>query len=240
MVVTKLCPKCKRILDVIMFAKDMTRVDCLQGLCKKCKKDYKIKNKKKIQEQGKLYYSENKEGILIRQKQSYDDGRNKYHKQYYEKNKKSILEDRKEYRINNSIKIKTYKQEYYFINKEIIDIKNKKYHKENPDVCRKAYQIRKSKKLSLPATLTVPQWNQIKKDFNYDCAYCGKELKLTQEHFIAVSKGGGYELGNILPICKSCNSSKQNSDFFEWYHRQKYYNKKRETFLLNYLGYPSN
>lgn len=44
---------------------------------------------------------------------------------------------------------------------------------------------------------------------NFDgvCAYCGKPAT-TVDHVIPVSQGGRSRRGNILPACRSCNSSK--------------------------------
>lgn len=81
------------------------------------------------------------------------------------------------------------------------------------------------------------QWEEIKKHFDYKCAYCGKDLPLAQEHFLALSKEGEYTLNNIIPSCKSCNSSKATKDFFKWYPNYKNYSKKRERAILKFLGY---
>ena len=85
--------------------------------------------------------------------------------------------------------------------------------------------------------MTLKQWNYIKGKFNNKCAYCGEEKLLEQEHFIPVNKGGEYTSNNIIPACKHCNSSKQDSNFFEWYPKQDFYSKEREEFILNHLGY---
>ena len=73
---------------------------------------------------------------------------------------------------------------------------------------------RRTAKEALPATLTTDQWETINKVFDNKCAYCGKEGKLEQDHFIALSSGGEYTHNNIVPACKSCNRRKHNSDFF--------------------------
>ena len=101
-------------------------------------------------------------------------------------------------------------------------------------------QRRRALKNKLPATLTFEQWEQIKKDFDYKCAYCGEELPLSQDHFIALSKGGEYTHNNIIPACRRCNSSKGNKDFFEWFIEQESYSEKREKFILKYLHYTNN
>lgn len=47
------------------------------------------------------------------------------------------------------------------------------------------------------------------------CAYCGVRAE-TWDHIIPVSKGGVTDLWNIVPACKSCNSSKGSRDVYEW------------------------
>lgn len=114
---------------------------------------------------------------------------------------------------------------------------HKQYHNEHLEQYRIREHQRKSRKHLLPFTLTIAQWELIKLSFNNCCAYCGKELPLAQEHFIALSKGGEYSANNIIPSCKSCNSRKRDKDFFEWYPTYKHYSKKREHIILKFLGY---
>lgn len=53
------------------------------------------------------------------------------------------------------------------------------------------------------------------------CIYCGVTEGLTQDHIIPSSKGGPDIPANIVPACKSCNSSKHNRDIFEWYFLER-------------------
>lgn len=78
----------------------------------------------------------------------------------------------------------------------------------------KLYSKNRYKRLKLNATLTEEEWNRCKRFFRHRCSYCGKKVPLTQDHFFALSKGGLYAKDNILPACKSCNSSKYNESFF--------------------------
>lgn len=107
-------------------------------------------------------------------------------------------------------------------------------------------QKRRTKQKKLPAILTLEQWTSIKEDFNNQCAYCGmteeEHLKqfgeqLHQEHFIPLSEGGEYTHSNIIPACRSCNSSKNNSNFFDWYPEQEFYDEEREIEILKHLNY---
>lgn len=49
------------------------------------------------------------------------------------------------------------------------------------------------------------------------CIYCGSTEVATQDHIIPKCKGGPDIPANIVPACKSCNSSKLDKDIFEWY-----------------------
>lgn len=58
--------------------------------------------------------------------------------------------------------------------------------------------------------------------YNDFCWYCGAELppdKLTKDHIFPRKKGGSDSIDNIMMVCKACNSSKGQTDLFEWYFR---------------------
>lgn len=61
-------------------------------------------------------------------------------------------------------------------------------------------------------------------------------LPLVREHFIAMNNRGGYIKENILPACESCNSSKNDNLFEDWYPKYKFYNKERESIILEYIN----
>lgn len=180
------------------------------------------------------------------------DGHQRYckdcQKQWYEDNKEYKLEYCAKYRKENheyrrkASKIyyeknrETYKK-YYIENKEKIDEYCKNWRKENPEKANAYTRERNEKLKSLPHTLTKDEWDNALKEFDYKCAYCGEEKLLEKEHFIPVSKDGGYTIDNILPVCRSCNSCKIDNDFFEWYPRQEFYSEEREAHILIYLGY---
>lgn len=57
------------------------------------------------------------------------------------------------------------------------------------------------------------------------CWYCGKEFsckkELTIDHVFPRIKGGSNEVDNIIMVCKSCNSSKGDSDLLEWFFKNR-------------------
>lgn len=54
------------------------------------------------------------------------------------------------------------------------------------------------------------------------CIACGGALtaQSTGDHIIPTSRGGPQGAQNYLPLCRSCNSSKSDTDLFTWW-RQK-------------------
>ncbi len=50
-----------------------------------------------------------------------------------------------------------------------------------------------------------------------DCIIDGcRDKEITLDHIKAHSKGGRTSVGNLQPMCKSHNSSKNDSDFYIW------------------------
>ena len=79
-------------------------------------------------------------------------------------------------------------------------------------------------------------WLEALEHFEHKCAYCNTSGKMTIDHFIPFSKGGELAKGNIIPACKSCNSSKNNRSFEEWYTSCEFYSEKQEHRILDFIN----
>lgn len=62
---------------------------------------------------------------------------------------------------------------------------------------------------------TTKEWNELLKKHDFKCYYCGEKMtqeegpkKVTKDHVVPLIKGGTDNISNIVPACKSCNSSK--------------------------------
>lgn len=200
-------------------------------------------NSEKMREQAREYYAENSKTI------------NENQKRYNDKNAEKVKENNGHYRKENAekevIRHKKYRDEhvdkiresgiaYRNNNIEYEYNRHKEYRQGNKSQYAIYAQTRRARKQLLPSTLTILQWENIKKDFNNKCAYCGKELPLEQEHFLALTSAGEYTVNNIIPSCRSCNSSKNKYEFSKWYPKFRHYSKKREIFILKYLNYKNN
>jgi hypothetical protein len=91
--------------------------------------------------------------------------------------------------------------------------------------------LRKGEKMFKPL-FTKEFREKIFNKYNGFCFYCGVELQienlekrtyLTIDHLLPQSKDGGHDENNLVPCCKTCNSSKRNKTLDEY--RQYYVNK---------------
>jgi hypothetical protein len=219
-------------------------------------KEYREKNAEKLKEKDKQKYLRNKSKIAERMHDYYLKHKEQIFEYQY-KYKASNPEKYKEWRQKWEDNHPYYTKQYTEANKEHIRNRNIKYRKENKEkvkasikawiernkeryreICAINSHQRRANAKQLPSSFTKEQWKDCKHEFGQCCAYCGKySKKLTQEHFIPVSKGGEFTINNIIPACGPCNYSKQDKDFFDWYPKQPFYQAEREKKILDYLGY---
>lgn len=99
-------------------------------------------------------------------------------------------------------------------------IEQQKYQTRYPEKHAAKQQRRRSRKQALATGFSKSDWDIVLTYFNGTCAYCGSQQtfwdRLAQEHFIPLSKGGGYVPTNIIPACRECNSSKKDKPANEW------------------------
>lgn len=226
----------------------------LASRCKKCfmesqdpirnaerKRKWYEDNIDKAKLTARLHYQQNKDrhNSLSRiYREEHPELMKQYHKEHYERNKEQylersriryketkaeFLEQCKKYREKNKEKIRQYFKEYAEV-------------PENQEKLRVKKARHKQRKRNLPADLTPDQWLGILEKFNHQCCYCGQKVEsLQQDHFIPVSKGGWYTEINIVPACPTCNASKNNKDYEDWYQYQSFYDVQREELLLNHI-----
>ncbi|MGD6897104.1 HNH endonuclease [Bacillus infantis] len=122
---------------------------------------------------------------------------------------------------------------------------SKQYQKENLEKFRLYRQKRRSIKNTISNDFTLEDWQYCLEYFNNSCAYCGLtneahykkfDTSLHQEHILPVTKGGSYSKENIVPACKSCNSSKNDKELINWLKQQTFYSLEKEEKVFFYLS----
>lgn len=226
----KKCSKCSEYKGFESFHKDKNSKDGYKTWCKDCRKketkEYRQKYREKVLESKKEWYKKTKTEIEFRNKKALD------------------MIEKECTKCNNIKDINQFRQRanggYYSVCKQCENESNKIYRKNNPDKINELRIIhenrRRYNKSKLEKSFTAKEWNDCKKFFNNECAYCGRKMNnLTQDHFIALSNGGDYSKKNIIPSCRSCNSSKHNKDFYEWYSEYTHYSKDRVNKIEEYF-----
>ena len=80
--------------------------------------------------------------------------------------------------------------------------------------------------------LSDEQWVALKAAWG-GCAYCGKtDDAMQRDCVLALSRGGRYTLDNIVPACRSCNTSKWHDEVTSWLRRKRL---DERAFLLRHL-----
>ena len=163
---------------------------------KKALHKYNISDKNKVNqkrysqtEEGKIVIWEkvqryNKKHPIKRkrtvQKYYWESGGHERRLQRYQDNKEHVNKSNKDWRDTHKVE------------KRILDIKRRALEK------------------NAKGSFTKKQWEDKCKEYDYKCANCGKEKKLTVDHIIPLSKGGTNYISNIQPLCLSCNSAKRD------------------------------
>ncbi len=94
-------------------------------------------------------------------------------------------------------------------------LKAKEWNEKNH--ARRIYlnHVRYLRQMGAPGSHTLEEWEELKRRCGFACVACGRkepDISLTEDHIKPLSKGGGDNIENIQPLCRSCNSRKQANE----------------------------
>lgn len=148
-------------------------------------------------------------------------------KAYYAASKERRAAYDAAYHAANKERRAAYYAAYYAENKERMAASMAAWKKANPEKVRAYIQRRRAKKANAQGTFTADDWKQRLAYHSYRCVYCGVEKHETPEgwlscdHMIPLAKGGTNWPSNLVPACRSCNSSKGPKTYFEFIEYMK-------------------
>lgn len=103
---------------------------------------------------------------------------------------------------------------------EQMKIYRQRYYEKNRKLCYERAFLHKIKRRNVQMGHTFQQWLNLLKEHDNRCFYCKDKMtktpgakQRTRDHIIPISKGGNDTMDNIVPACRSCNSSKGTKDF---------------------------
>jgi 5-methylcytosine-specific restriction endonuclease McrA len=73
-----------------------------------------------------------------------------------------------------------------------------------------------ARKRNAEGSFSLRDWQRLLDRYRGLCAYCATRPATEQEHVIPLSRGGRNTIGNILPACRPCNTSKNDRLLIEW------------------------
>lgn len=168
------------------------------------------------------------------------DGKRADCKDCYKKMKKNWIEKNpnyfKEWHENNP----NYRSDVYRKNIDREKEANRIWRINNKELCRIKSAKRRQLERKLPYNYSQQDWEETLNYFSDECCYCGSKESIQQDHFIPAEKGGAFIKSNIVPACYSCNASKKDKNFEEWYSEKSFYDEIRESEILNFVGVKNN
>ena len=106
------------------------------------------------------------------------------------------------------------------------------YHREKSK--RRKAQAKGQTPLQIPVSALRQRFNE----FGNCCAYCGGGGDMEIEHVDPIDNGGPHDIGNIVPACSRCNTSKRTHDMESWYRSQPFFSQLRLQRIRRVMRWP--
>jgi 5-methylcytosine-specific restriction endonuclease McrA len=108
-------------------------------------------------------------------------------------------------------------REWNVANRERYNANMKAWRANNKDKVAQANRNTKAlRRKAERCVVTAKDWSRLIDRHRGCCAYCGVKEKLTVEHVVPISRGGRHSIGNLLPVCMTCNVTKNSRLLIEW------------------------
>lgn len=205
---SKTCTRCKQIKTLISFSRHNGTKSSKTGyrsICKTCQalanKDYRARNRQKVNEAKRIYTTKNKE-----QKSESD-------KKYRLANQEKIARKNKRWRIENYDHQRQKAAAWRKANKERKAITDRAWSQNNKENVRNI-SLRRRVRIAQNGIYSVTK-KDIIRILSRGCTYCGGRAEHV-DHVIPVSRGGLHGIGNLTGSCASCNLSKGSKFVMEW------------------------
>lgn len=147
------------------------------------------------------------------------------HAKWYLKNTERVYIAVRKWQSSHSELKKQTQKEWNKNNSEKFRMYSSEWKKRNPEKYLIYKRNREVRIINAPGNgWSVQEEKQLKKDYLFRCAYCGKISKLTMDHVISINQGGEHSINNIVPACKSCNCSKKDTPLLVWLYQRRQQN----------------
>lgn len=225
----KICSKCGEVKPATTEHFYM-RDGHLSTRCHECRsaynKEYRSANREHLKAMEKAWRGANHERLAALQKTWCSANRehlNAKKREYYNSHKDRHAEHVSAWKNANKRRVAEYTSAWQKANKERIIENKKAWRRANPDKDKTTAHRRRARNRSLPDTLTPTDWQIALDYFGNSCAACGQQLNGLfhsdhMDHWIPLKSPDcpGTVPSNMVPLCSTCNLSKQDRPADEW------------------------
>lgn len=202
----KTCKRCEQTQPISNFHALKSNLDGHRGICKACKKlEDAARYQRNIEAnraKALAYYRANKEHYA-----------ETFAKKYVE-NRDAIAEKRRLQRLENIWQYKKQERAMYQKHREKKLAQGRIWSKNNPDKTRAQNQKRRARLANAKTFLVRPK--DVERLYKSKCLFCENRQRIDLDHAIPLSRGGDHSIGNLIPLCDNCNSTKYNKTIMEW------------------------
>jgi 5-methylcytosine-specific restriction endonuclease McrA len=200
---TKTCTKCHTEKSVSQF---YVAREKYVSACKECKTL-----------QGKQYYIDNKETVKVKRaayQKAHQAEQYEHLKKWRKNNPEKAREAGRRQYANNVEHRRAIKNAWRMENPEATKTYLERYRVQHlPKMAEKAHKYRARKRSN--GVYQVSEKELIKL-YSSPCIACGTTERVTVDHIIPIVRGGRHSIGNLQPLCLTCNSSKNAKTMAEW------------------------
>jgi 5-methylcytosine-specific restriction endonuclease McrA len=165
-------------------------------------KKYRAVNAEKINTQKAKYRAENAERLRAESaawKKANPEKKKKMDKAYREANRKKIADNMRRWQVNNKDKVKA---------------STGKFRRANPELYREFTLRRRARRAHNGVNMVTS--DEIATIVAQPCAACDAPAPSTVDHVVPIARGGAHSIGNLMPLCGPCNTSKNDMLWIEW------------------------
>lgn len=220
----KRCSQCGETKPYEAFGKQKAgrggyRANC-RDCCRSYNREYREKNAVRVKAYNDRYREEHREQHNAKGRKWNQENRERVgenRRRWRKNNPEKVRAAKKRYREKNPEKHRALKRREYETNRATSIARVRQWTKDNPEMRRAQILKRRGmEKNAAGAKYTTAQHIAWRVElYGGKCYYCGAEAD-TIDHRISLVNGGSHWPANLVPCCRSCNSSKNYRNELEY------------------------
>ena len=215
----KKCSRCGVVKQFSDFHRDKNKADGHVPHCKSCVaskvKAWRENNADRHRESNRQWEERHPDRVIAKNKRYRSSEAGKQTRQAWDNQNRSKVrayhrESQRRYKARNPEKVLQATRVWRETYPERQRISTKQWEKRNPEKVKARAHRRRSLERGAVGSFTGEEWRELCSRFENRCLCCKKQKSLTVDHILPLSKGGRNDIGNLQPLCYSCNSRKKD------------------------------